>query len=151
MKCQLQSMSGTSLLFVISPDTEVWESLLRTILRLRVSKTAMRGLGLSCTIWTRDQPVKCGRCYMFKRVRNLVLHVGKLQKEARLTLLADHTFQFREFGKTAPLRRFFQTAWFQLLQVTSLAALTTGRTEVTILQKQIGVLTTEWLPWLQSG
>ena len=62
--------------------------------------------------------------------------LANFKKEARSSLLDNHTVQLCEFGKTAPLRPLHD---FQLLRVTALAALTTGRTEVTILQKQIGV------------
>ena len=43
------------------------------------------------------------------------------------------TFQRQEFGKTAPVRQLFQATWFQLLQVASLASVTTGRPEVKFL------------------
>ena len=61
-----------------------------------------------------------------------LLMMANFKKEARSNLLTNphHTFQHQEFGKTAPVRQLFQAAWFQLLQMASLAVVTTGRTGV---------------------
>ena len=113
--------------FVIAPDTKVWQSLLWTFWRLWA--VATKGLGLFHTIQMQDQPAKCGWANV-QEIPCLRMMVT-FQKEARTSLLADsHRISALRVWKTSPVWQLFQAVWSQLLQVTSLAAVTTIRTEV---------------------
>ena len=92
-----------------------------TFSRLRASKVAM---GPPFSHHSDARQVR--EMWVVLTCTTLLANEDNLQKEARPSLLTN-PHHISAFGKTVSVRQLFLAAWFQLVQVTFLAAVTTGR------------------------